>query len=389
MPQKRRTGLLARVVIAILALALLIEILLILDVGGLATRIAHVLEPDLASSVLPDEWEGSGGDTAHTQNPPYKVFFTTPRYPGKGESHRGGLDVQLTALIGAARTSVDGAIFQLDLPNVTRALLDASARGVVVRIVTDVDTLSDSEENSSFLQLIAGGIAVVGGNSAALMHDKFVIVDGAYVWTGSWNFTTADTYRYNNNALIIRSSELARNYTVAFERMFVAHRFGAAKTAGGTTARLDVNGIVVESYFSPEDKPADKIMARLRQAQQSIYFMAFSFTHDGIGQAVRGAWQAGLIVQGVLEAGGTGSEFSEWSELRAMGMDVVLDGNPYLMHHKIFIIDEQTVVMGSMNFSDNANRENDENVLIIDDTRLARAYLAEFRTVYNRARQGR
>lgn len=387
MPHKKRSWLPARLVIALLALALLVEILFILDAGGLATYIANSRTPDETSSVLPDDWEGSV--TGHPQSPPYRVFFTSPRYPDKVENHRGGLDERLTALIETARTSVDSAIFQLDLPNVTQALLAAHARGVAVRIVTDIDTLADSSENASFALLRAGGIAVIGGNSAAVMHDKFIVVDSVLVWTGSWNFTTDDTYRYNNNALIIRSSELARNYTVAFERMFSAHRFGAAKMAGGTTARLDVDGIVVESYFSPEDRPADKIIARLRQAQQSIYFMAFSFTHDGIGQAIRGAAQAGLVVRGVYEAGSTGSEASEWSQMRAMGMDVVLDGNPYLMHHKVLIIDEQTVVMGSFNFSDNANRENDENALIIDDARLARAYLAEFRTVYNQARASR
>jgi phosphatidylserine/phosphatidylglycerophosphate/cardiolipin synthase-like enzyme len=113
--------------------------------------------------------------------------------------------------------------------------------------------------------------------------------------------------------------------------------------------------------------------------------MAFSFTHDEIGQAVRGAAQAGLTVQGVFDASGAQSEFSEWAVMRSMGMDIRLDGNPSLMHHKVFIIDEQTVVMGSLNFSNVANSDNDENVLIIDDARLAQAYLAEFRTVYKQA----
>jgi phosphatidylserine/phosphatidylglycerophosphate/cardiolipin synthase-like enzyme len=34
------------------------------------------------------------------------------------------------------------------------------------------------------------------------MHDKFVVVDKAAVWTGSWNFTENDTYRYNNNGVL-------------------------------------------------------------------------------------------------------------------------------------------------------------------------------------------
>jgi len=69
-----------------------------------------------------------------------------------------------------------------------------------------------------------------------------------------------------------------------------------------------------------------------------------------------------------------------------MGLDVLQDGNPYLMHHKVFIIDGQTVILGSFNFSQNAETENDENLLIIDDARIAQAFSAEFQKVYQRAK---
>ena len=45
------------------------------------------------------------------------------------------------------------------------------------------------------------------------MHHKFAVVDEAIVMTGSWNFTEGDTYRLNNNAVIVRSAQLAENFT--------------------------------------------------------------------------------------------------------------------------------------------------------------------------------
>ena len=66
-------------------------------------------------------------------------------------------------------------------------------------------------------------------------------------------------------------------------------------------------------------------------------------------------------------------------------MDVWQDGNPYTLHHKVFIIDDQTVVLGSLNFSDNAAESNDENILIIHDAAIAGPYLAEFERVYQQA----
>jgi len=57
-----------------------------------------------------------------------------------------------------------------------------------------------------------------------------------------------------------------------------------------------------------------------------------------------------------------------------------------LMHHKVFVVDGQVVILGSYNFSQNADQDNDENVLIVDDARLAQAFTAEFQRVYAQAK---
>ncbi len=316
----------------------------------------------------------------------YDVNFTSPKYPDKESDHHGGLDEKLTAFINMAQSSVDMAIYQLDLPNVTQALLDAKKRGATVRVVTDIDILEDKDENPSFKRLQSVGIPVVAGNPNAIMHDKFVVVDKKAVWTGSWNFTVNDTYRYNNNAILIQSPELANNYTATFEKMFNDKKFGASRKPGGTTPRLTLGGIVTENYFAPEDDVSKKIIARIAQAKQSIDFMAFSFTDDGIGSAVTGRAQAGAKVRGVFEKTGSETQFSEYGKMRKQGLDVWQDGNPYLMHHKVFILDDRTVVFGSYNFSQNADQENDENLLILDDPSLAQSFKAEFTRVYEQAK---
>ncbi|MFN8558328.1 MAG: phospholipase D-like domain-containing protein [Dehalococcoidia bacterium] len=55
------------------------------------------------------------------------------------------------------------------------------------------------------------------------------------------------------------------------------------------------------------------------------------------------------------------------------------------MHHKVIVIDARTVIFGSFNFSQNAARDNDENLLIVDDPAVARRFLEEFCRVYNLA----
>ena len=97
---------------------------------------------------------------------------------------------------------------------------------------------------------------------------------------------------------------------------------------------------------------------------------------------------AGITVAGVFEEGqyhsNTGTEFDN---LLAAGLDVRLDGNQRNMHHKVFIIDGETVITGSYNFSRSAEERNDENTLIIHDPEIAILYLAEFERVFEKARQ--
>ena len=55
------------------------------------------------------------------------------------------------------------------------------------------------------------------------------------------------------------------------------------------------------------------------------------------------------------------------------------------LHHKVFIIDDETVVLGSYNFSANADESNDENLLVIHSADIAKDFVSEFNRVYNQA----
>lgn len=310
----------------------------------------------------------------------YQLFFTRPAYPNNPANHKGGIDTQLVALLNTAKKTIDVADYDFDLENVAQALAAAAGRGVRVRMVTDSDTLENADEavQSAFTIVKNAGIPIVEDGRPAIMHDKFAVVDGAVVWTGSWNFTDGDAYRLNNNAIRITSPALAQNYTTEFEKMFVQRQFGPAKQGSLRDPVLTIGGARVENYFAPEDKVAGQIAARIAQAQQSIHFMAFSFTNDTIGSAMRKRATAGVQVAGVFETTGSETQYSEYGKMRRAKLDVLQDGNPYLMHHKVIIIDSKTVILGSFNFTASADKDNDENVLIIDDAGLAQAFEAEF-----------
>ena len=369
-------------------ITLIVVVVVIVACGAIVFVGAGLLAPTSAPVVVQPVTSvpGDGTVTPSAGASWYQVFFTTPKYPDTAADHHGGLDEKLAAFINSAKTSVDMAAYQLDLPNVIQALMDAKKRGVTVRIATDTTTIQDPNNNAGYKQLKQAGIPIVDGNPNAIMHNKFVVVDRAAVWLGSWNFTIDDTYRYNNDAVLIQSPELAKNYTVTFEKMFNDKLFGPKRKPGGTMPKLTISGVPVESYFSPEDKVVEKILPRLKAAATSIDFMAFSFTDDDLGQAVMDRAKAGVKVRGVFENTGSETQYSEYGKMKQAGLDVMQDGNPYLMHHKVFIIDGKTVVLGSFNFSQNAETENDENLIIVDDPSLAAQFTAEFGRVYATAK---
>lgn len=308
-----------------------------------------------------------------------EVYFTDPQ---EGVN-RGGPDSTLAEAIDAATVSVEVAAYELDLWSIRDALLDAYRRGLPVRLVVE------SERNSRELdELEQAGIPIVGDGQEGLMHNKFVIIDRSEVWTGSVNYTVSDMYRNNNNLLRIQSSDVAALYLAEFDEMFDKEAFGQNSPTNATGQDTTVGGILVEVYFSPDDGAAAAVEEVIRSAQESIVFLAFSFTNDDLAEAIVDRLEVGVEVRGVLDEGqietNTGGDFDLFREA---GVEVLPDGSPDRMHHKVIIVDGKTVITGSYNFSISAETRNDENLLVIHDPDIARSYLDEFERRYAEASQ--
>jgi phosphatidylserine/phosphatidylglycerophosphate/cardiolipin synthase-like enzyme len=259
---------------------------------------------------------------------------------------------------------------------ITTALLDAQARGVRVRIVTDNEH-GVEDDDTTLVELQLAGVPIVDDARSGLMHNKFMIMDSSVVWTGSTNYTVNDVYRNNNNMLVLHSPLAVTAYQSEFDEMFLYRRFGVTSTRGNSIA-YEQDGIPIEIYFASEDPVMDAILAQIRAAQSNVRFMAFSFTYDALGMALLERQQAGISVQGIFERVGTGTPYSEAGRLICNGLDVRRDLNPFVLHHKVFIIDDSTVITGSFNFSNNAVSQNDENLVIIRDPLLAALYIEEY-----------
>lgn len=311
-----------------------------------------------------------------------QVFFTTPRYPDRPTDRKGGIDERLAATIESAQKSVDMAAFEFNLVSVTDALVRAHQRGVQVRLVTD----SDYADALGPTRLLQAQVPVVFDNAEPFMHNKFVVIDGKQVWTGSWNLTTNGTYRNNNNIVVADSKLLAENYTAEFEEMFLQRKFGMTSPDNTPYPQIEIAGVQVENIFEAEGNASARMIQLIKGAKASLDVMAFVFTDDAIASAIMARHRDGVPVRVVIETRNLDTAGSDVTTFRQAGIDILLDGNPYMMHHKVIIIDQAIVVTGSYNFSSNAANYNDENVLILHSTEIAGQYREEFERVYDQAK---
>lgn len=311
----------------------------------------------------------------------YEVYFSDPNSPN-ANSYRGGPDEALAEAIDEARFQVDIAVYDLNLWSIRDALINAHQRGVAVRVVVETNNLDEEEVQA----LIDVGIPVIDDQNSGLMHNKFVVIDGTHLWLGSMNLTINGVYKNNNNLIYLRSSQLAENYSHEFEEMFTKGFFGSLVIEDTPHPQLNINGSRVETYFSPDDGTAQRIVDLLQNAQESIYFLAFSFTSDAIAEAMLERSYNGVTVIGVFDESQYYSNIgTEFDHLYEANLDVRLDGNSGKMHHKVIIIDGKIVITGSYNFSASAEERNDENTLIIHNDDIALKYIAEFERVYAQA----
>ncbi|MCC6804649.1 MAG: phospholipase [Anaerolineae bacterium] len=307
----------------------------------------------------------------------WQVYFTAPTGSRDTTSYVGGIDAILAGYIDQVAHTLDIAAYEFNSPALTTAVLAAKARGVRVRVVTDDDD-GIGDDDTTLNQLVAAGIPVVDDARSALMHDKFMILDSTTVWTGSWNYTINDTYRNNNNTLALRSRLAVQDYQAEFDEMFINGQFGITSPNNTPREEFTQDDTPIGIYFAAEGDVIGAINSTLQGAQHSIRFMTFSFTVDTIASTIIQRAGAGVDVQGIFERTGSETQFAELTPMFCAGLAVRQDGNPFVLHHKVFIVDDATVLTGSFNISDNATNSNDENLLRITDPDLAAQYIAEF-----------
>ena len=342
-------------------------------------------------------------------------------------SRRAGIDPQASAhlaqFIQGAKKSLFCAIYDLQDPAILKALKGAANRlKTKLHIVYDagkgkpkkgVGTV-DPKNTSKTGQLIkqygldnfATAVHVLGGN---LMHDKFLVRDDADVWTGSGNFTKGGLTLQDNNFLTIRSPELAKVYTDTFQGLLhpghaPTHAPKKPKIAPSKPHQaVKVGGTTITPYFTTgmnEFEDAETATVKALEGAKKVRIAAMNLGDPGILTVLKRRFQSPKSdIKGVLDPGQMRSVMPPpagrskqpaslfWftkDKKRFVGAPshaFVKSDNNNFMHNKLMILDGKTVITGSYNFSEHAE-VNDENILVIQSTAVAKAYSNYFDALF-------
>ncbi|MCA8920224.1 MAG: phosphatidylserine/phosphatidylglycerophosphate/cardiolipin synthase family protein [Planctomycetes bacterium] len=259
----------------------------------------------------------------------------------------------------------------------------------------------------------------------ASMHTKFTVVTPAsgprIVVTGSANLSNSAALANYEHLIMIRSDAIAAEFEKEWHEQRKAGEIMRDALGAGTDefplslpstwtssnpefkamrsklwdldARTDNSDPTVQTYFSPDDGLADKLMQQLERAERSIKVAIYVIAHDGIADVLRRKAASGVDVTILANAGHEGMEGGASKQFFYGDGDYegfIKDKNVHVVpienelglysknHHKYAIVDDQIVIGGSFNWSYIATSASDENIAVIDNAEFAARFVKDF-----------
>lgn len=260
-----------------------------------------------------------------------------------------------------------------------------------------------------------------GSKGSGLMHHKFIVIDGIRTIVTSANFTMSDTVgdfaaeasRGNPNTLLdIQSRELAAAFLEEFNILWgdgpggqPDSRFGVKKPHR-TAKKITIDKTEVNLQFSPaktdiawENTTNGLIASKLQTAKNTIDLALFVFSDQALVDSLEPLHKNGIQMRALIDSGFIYRPYSEALDMLGVTIadkdcKVELNNRPWqkpaqqigtpqlptgdLLHHKFGIVDQHVVIVGSQNWTEAANRGNDEVAMTIANKTVAAHYQREF-----------
>lgn len=346
-----------------------------------------------------------------TRGAPVEVYFNDPGSRQETVWDADAVKIMVD-LIDQARATIRFAVMGFSNDDVIDAMIRAYDRGVTVEMVGDAGHLT----NDGYTRFRDRHIPMMVGNSAHIMHDKFMVVDDRFVFASTANWSNSDLLQNSNNFAMIDSPYVAADFTAEHRQMFDGV-FGHSKVELDNGRVYDLGDTTVEVWFAPNEDAMGRILELVDGAQESVKFTIFAFTKDQLGGALirkheelirRGIAEpgdpsfgvSGVIDQSQLHSNG---QYHEAYRMLGAGIPLRMDGNNAesqpgdyqagggRLHSKTLVIDgngaDPVVISGSFNWSASATQSNDEYLLVFRGKRVAQEFEGYFEYLWENARR--
>ena len=320
----------------------------------------------------------------------------------------------LTSFLEEADRTLDVAIYDFNLgpetePLVAGALTAAAERGVRVRLMYNLERdgtpvpppPTTEPERVEALPFATRGIP----GRPRLMHHKYVVRDGATVWTGSMNWTDDSWTREENVVAVLDSPPVALRYEQDFGQLWNTRDVERSGRVASDPP-LKVDGALVRTWFLPKRglRLAHRIAHAIAAAERRVRIASPVITSGAVlGTLAEVVADKKVDLAGVVDNTQVNEVFAQWAlnpvhMWKAPALHATLAGAPFsgkhstpyapgsvhdYMHAKVTVCDD-TVFLGSFNLS-HSGEQNAENVLELESPDLAEElanYIDEIRARY-------
>ena len=340
------------------------------------------------------------------QNPKIKCYFNRPVNTGVSTGtnavYLNTTFVDTTvAYINRSKYTLDICVYNYTyfsgdgLDAIATAVNNAYNRGVLVRWI------HDGSATNSGMAFLNSNIPTLGSPTTSaygLMHHKFMAIDAnssnpddAVVFTGSFNFSRAQSDVDYNNIIIFQDQPIAQAYYAEFNQMWGGtgtmpnlsnSKFGPYKSPSAQTS-FTVNGTPVEIYFSPNDNTQQRLKNTINSVNNDLFFGIYTFTDTSIANLIKNKNSAGYSVRGIMDS--YSQSFTPYTTLStALGSSLRVYSGTGTYHNKTLLVDagivgsDAQVFTGSYNWTISAQTKNDENTVVVHDETIVNQYYQSF-----------
>lgn len=247
------------------------------------------------------------------------------------------LKSQLTKSISKAQNEIYISVYDLTDKDLIKSLNAKAEEGAIVQIWTD-------RKNSKKIQKkLSDKIHLKTRKQSGLMHHKLFILDRE-VFIGSSNLTPT-------------SLRMHSNLTVHTKDFVLAHSF--KKILNSSAKKLSYKTPEAEYFFLPSQRALKAVLQAIHVATHEILVAQFTFTHPQIAQALIEAHKKGVKVKVLIDRHSSqGASHKTATILNNAQVPTYTNKGVELMHHKICLIDQKTLLFGSSNWTKSAFEKN-------------------------------